>query len=416
MVQTRSGNSTPTPAEKKQNLDVSPSAVNGKRIMRKEPTAPKEFLTELMEIKQDINRMSSSDINDDLQEIIYTNIVLMLIGYAFLTERFNLISIFCLAIYDSVNWSVIAHHTSHGAYMKHDNTGYYHRGKYAIGAYRRFVDWFDVISPEAWNIEHNKLHHYRLNEVHDPDLAIQNTGWLRASSMPYLIKITLVAILASTWKLSYYTWNTYRYYFYDGKDDETTDVKDDGPMSGLSRAVTGPVMSIKYLSSLLFNVVAPYFLYRLLLVPMVFYFIYNNDYEVFMNVLINMLLIEAVCNLITFCIIVPNHTGDDMWYFDTPVAANSAEFYVRAIIGSANYYTGSKATDFLQGYLNYQIEHHMFPDLAPIQLRKIQPRVKALCKKYNIPYVQQTVFQRVKKTVDIMVGATSMINWPNDRI
>ena len=58
----------------------------------------------------------------------------------------------------------------------------------------------------------------------------------------------------------------------------------------------------------------------------------------------------------------------------------------------------------------------MFPELAPIQLRRIQPRVKALCLKYELPYVQESIFSRVKKTVDIMTGATDMINWPNDRI
>ena len=273
-----------------------------------------------------------------------------------------------------------------------------------------------MISPEAWNIEHNKLHHYRLNEDHDPDLAIQNTAWLRKSTIPQPIKMLIVGILASTWKLSYYTWNTYRYYFYDGKEDLTTAVKDDGPMQGLSRAVTGSVMNINYLSALIFKVVLPYFFYRLFLIPIVFYFLYNNSWEMFMNVFMNMLCVEAACNLITFCVIVPNHTGDDMWYFDTPCKANSSDFYVRAIVGSANYYTGSKITDFLQGYLNYQIEHHMFPELAPIQLRRIQPRVKALCLKYELPYVQESIFSRVKKTVDIMTGATDMINWPNDRI
>lgn len=33
---------------------------------------------------------------------------------------------------------------------------------------------------------------------------------------------------------------------------------------------------------------------------------------------------------------------------------------------------------------------------------------QAICAKYDVPYVQQNVFKRLKKTADIMVGATSM--------
>ena len=38
----------------------------------------------------------------------------------------------------------------------------------------------------------------------------------------------------------------------------------------------------------------------------------------------------------------------------------------------------------------------------------IQPKIKILCKKYKIPYIQENVFIRLKKTVDIMTGEKSM--------
>jgi hypothetical protein len=34
--------------------------------------------------------------------------------------------------------------------------------------------------------------------------------------------------------------------------------------------------------------------------------------------------------------------------------------------------------------------------------------VKAVCAKHGVPYVQESVFRRVKKLVDVMVGKTSM--------
>jgi len=63
----------------------------------------------------------------------------------------------------------------------------------------------------------------------------------------------------------------------------------------------------------------------------------------------------------------------------------------------------------MYGWLNYQIEHHLWPDLPLSQYQKLQPQVKALCERHGIPYCQDSVFKRLLKAVDIMVGKTSML-------
>jgi hypothetical protein len=103
----------------------------------------------------------------------------------------------------------------------------------------------------------------------------------------------------------------------------------------------------------------------------------------------------------------PNHTGDDLHRFDAP-ARSKAEAAVRQVLGSVNYRCGSELVDFAHLYLNYQIEHHLFPDVPMARYREIQPRVKALCEKHGIPYIQEGVFSRVKKMLSIAVGKTSM--------
>ena len=42
--------------------------------------------------------------------------------------------------------------------------------------------------------------------------------------------------------------------------------------------------------------------------------------------------------------------------------------------------------DWFMGYLNYQIEHHLFPRMPQFRQREIAPRVKALALKHNLPY------------------------------
>jgi len=49
--------------------------------------------------------------------------------------------------------------------------------------------------------------------------------------------------------------------------------------------------------------------------------------------------------------------------------------------------------DWFTGHLNFQIEHHLFPTMPRHNCYKIQPYVKSLCEKYDIPYVSKSFFQ-----------------------
>jgi len=73
---------------------------------------------------------------------------------------------------------------------------------------------------------------------------------------------------------------------------------------------------------------------------------------------------------------------------------------------------GTDIVDFLHGYLNYQIEHHMWPSLSMLSYQKSAPMVRKICEKHGVPYIKENVFLRLKKTIDIMVGTTSMRRFP----
>ena len=47
--------------------------------------------------------------------------------------------------------------------------------------------------------------------------------------------------------------------------------------------------------------------------------------------------------------------GEDLYTFDDAVKPNTGSFYVRQIVGSTNYPTGSDPVDFSHGFLNYQV-------------------------------------------------------------
>jgi fatty acid desaturase len=117
---------------------------------------------------------------------------------------------------------------------------------------------------------------------------------------------------------------------------------------------------------------------------------------------------DLLCNVHTFVIIVPNHAGRDMYLYRTPVKGKSDEWLLRQCISSANYTTANNTTDYLQGWLNYQIEHHMFPDLSAYEYQVIQPYVAAVCRRHGVPYVCESVLVRLWKTVKIMTGQESI--------
>jgi fatty acid desaturase len=124
-------------------------------------------------------------------------------------------------------------------------------------------------------------------------------------------------------------------------------------------------------------------------------------------VLANSLLAEALTNLHTFLVVGPNHTGEDLYRFAS-APEGRGERYLQQVLGSANYRTGGQLNDYLHLWLNYQIEHHLFPDLSMLQYQRIQPQVRALCERHGIPYVQESVWTRARKMVDVVVGKRSM--------
>jgi fatty acid desaturase len=54
---------------------------------------------------------------------------------------------------------------------------------------------------------------------------------------------------------------------------------------------------------------------------------------------------------------------------------------------------GNPVTDFFYGGLNYQIEHHLFPNMPRHQLKKVQPIVKQYCGERGVTYYETGVFQ-----------------------
>jgi fatty acid desaturase len=330
--------------------------------------------------------------------------VCSILGYGTAWIIPNPVSAFLISIGNINRWANMAHPILHGGYDKVDGIPERYTSKGFAKGRRRMLDWPDWFLVEGWHQEHNCLHHYRLGEDVDPSHLEKNMRWLRESKIPMWLRYTLVAFFACIWKPIYYSQSTLREL--RTLDAKKRDDKSYKAITSKSPRCWSPFHSEGQRYWL--KCFLPYFTFRFIFIPALFLPLGTTAV---ISVFITSLIAEIMTNLHSFLVIIPNHTGDDIPGFDDRTTSKS-EFYYRQIEGSVNFRTGSEVNDFLHGGLNYQIEHHLWPAMPVSQYQKLQPKVKALCEKHGVEYKQESVFRRLKKAVDVMVGKTSMKNTP----
>ncbi|MFN9811178.1 MAG: fatty acid desaturase family protein [Deltaproteobacteria bacterium] len=329
------------------------------------------------------------------------------LGYATAWIAPNPLSVAALALGSSARWTIVMHHVSHRGMDQVPGVPERLTSKrFARGGLRRRVlDWLDWVEPEAWSLEHNVLHHYRTGELADPDLVEHHMHRVREADWPMPVKLAVVAFFSLTWRYTYYAPNTFQVLAATKRrGDARMSAEKVGEAEPIETRMFGAFDPRTEEGRAFLKSIAPYVAGRFVVGPLAFLPLGPGAVA---SVAANTVMAEAVSNLHTFCLITPNHTGDDMFRFEErPVGR--AELYARQVMGSADFTGGSDVADFLQGFLNYQIEHHLFPDLPPKKLQEAQPRVEALCKKHGVPYVREPIGRRVKQLVDVMVGRRSM--------
>ena len=94
---------------------------------------------------------------------------------------------------------------------------------------------------------------------------------------------------------------------------------------------------------------------------------------------------QGLFGLYLGCSFAPNHKG-----MPTLTEADQLDFVRRQVLTSRNV-AGSRLVDFVLGGLNYQIEHHLFPNMPRPNLRHAQPLVRAFCAQHGLPYVEASL-------------------------
>ncbi len=86
----------------------------------------------------------------------------------------------------------------------------------------------------------------------------------------------------------------------------------------------------------------------------------------------------------------PNHKGMPQYAKNVKVS-----FMEQQIMTSRNIH-GNWLTDFIYMGLNYQIEHHLFPNTPRNKLKKISPYIEEICKKMDLEFTKTSIIQSNK--------------------
>ncbi len=358
------------------------------------------FVQELQALRRELDASLGEDDLAHLRKLERWGRACTAFGLATAGVAPNPLSALALALGRNSRW-VLMHHIGHRGYDRVPGVPAKYTSKVFARGRRRFLDWADWLTPEAWVYEHNVMHHAHTGERRDPDLIERNTEMLRAWPGPKALRYLGLGVLSLVWRPGFYGPNALRVWQERGTHkDEDAGTYD---WTTIARSMTD--------GEYLWTGALPYSAIHFVGLPLLYAPL--GPWAVW-SAFWNSVLADVITNIHSLAVVLPNHAGDDLYrYEDRP--ASKAEAMLRQVVSSANYRTGGDLLGFVQLWLNYQIEHHIWPDLPLLRYRKVAPRVKALCARYGVPYVQEGLFARLKKMSDVVVGKSAMRRAPARR-
>ncbi|MEU9480400.1 acyl-CoA desaturase [Streptomyces sp. NPDC048191] len=96
------------------------------------------------------------------------------------------------------------------------------------------------------------------------------------------------------------------------------------------------------------------------------------------------------------CTFAPNHKG-----MPTITGEQQLDFLRRQVLTSRNV-RGGWFTDIMLGGLNHQIEHHLFPSMPTVHLRRAQVIVRDYCAEIGVPYHETGLVQSYREALTHM--------------
>lgn len=255
----------------------------------------------------------------------------------------------------------IMHDANHGAYSKNQTINT------ILGYIITLIGGNDV----NWRIQHNVLHHTYTN-VSGVDEDIDSGVLLRFSPHEPRFK-------------NHKYQHIYAWFLYGMMTMMWSTIKDFRQLSRYKRLELLETQNVKFGSSLTILIVSKILYYFVVLVLPIIY-----CHLPVLGVIGCYLVMHFICGLILAAIFQPAHVVPSSNY---PLPDNSgniaADWAVNQLYNTSNFAPGARLFSWYVGGLNYQVEHHLFPNICHIHYRKISDIVRKTAIEYNLPYNSQ---------------------------
>jgi len=111
------------------------------------------------------------------------------------------------------------------------------------------------------------------------------------------------------------------------------------------------------------------------------------------QILVGFMIMHYVAGFILSIIFQPAHVVEGTSY-PLPDEERSVEtnWAVHQLLTTSNFGNGSRWFSWYAGGLNFQIEHHLFPNICHVHYRKIASIVRATAQEFGLPYRSATTF------------------------
>jgi len=258
----------------------------------------------------------------------------------------------------------IMHDANHGAYSKNENVNKW------LGKLLNLVGGY----APTWKIQHNVLHHSYTNvEGYDEDIC--PPPWLRFSPNAKLRKIHkyqhfyawfFYGLLTFTWIINKDFEQLYRYKKF-----------------GLTKT-ENPNFNKLFVEL----VVSKIIYYTLALVLPILIIDISPGW-----IVLFLFLAHFEGGMILGFVFQPAHVVPETEFFEAGEDHYiDNNFYIHQMITTSNFAPRSKVLYWLIGGLNYQVEHHLFPNICHVHYKKLSPIVKETAEEFNVPYNSHSTF------------------------
>jgi linoleoyl-CoA desaturase len=259
-----------------------------------------------------------------------------------------------------------------GMGVMHDaNHGSYSKLKGVNKVLARTADILGV-SSNNWNNQHNKLHHTFTN-IYEHDGDVNGHGLVRFT--PEAPRKKLHRFQHIYW-VALYGLMTIGWFFKDVIEYKNFRKR------GLNRS-QGKKKVMEFSEIILFKIL--YVLYTVV-VPMLVLDI------ALWQALVGLMTIHFVSGLVLSVIFQLAHVVDKLDHEQGPDINNLDEWAVHQINHTFNFATNSKVVSWYCGGLNFQIEHHLFPNICHIHYPHLNKIIKKTAEKHGIAYQEFNTF------------------------